>query len=386
MGLGRRTVEDVGMSAGGRVDAFDLNFWRGRRVWVSGHTGFKGAWLCAWLCKLGARVVGVSLPRPARESLIWGAVGAELVRGGMIDLRLDIEREAELSEALASFSPEIALHLAAQPIVIDSYADMRGTWGPNLMGTLSALQAASRAGAKAFVAVTSDKCYKNKGWAWGYRETDELGGSDPYSASKAAAEILVESWRQSSSKASGMLVASARAGNVIGGGDNAPWRILPEMLASFGRGEPGFVKNPDSTRPFQHALEPLSGYLLLARRLIEQSEGGPAFDEAFNFGPGPDGEKTVGWLAQAASRAWGSGARVEMGPGEAGSKEARVLMLDSSKARKSLGWEPTWDAVRAVELSVLWERARIVGSAAEAASGQIEQFETDACARSKKGV
>lgn len=371
-------MEDVEMSAG-KLDAFDPAFWAGKRVWVSGHTGFKGAWLCAWLSLLGARVMGTSLPAPSRESLAWVAVAPGLAAAGLVDHRQDVQDAAGLGAALDAFRPQIAMHLAAQAIVLDSYADMAGTWGPNVMGTLAALQAAGASGARAFVAVTSDKCYANKGWEWGYRETDELGGADPYSASKAACEMLVSSWRASASEKTGMRVGSARAGNVIGGGDNAPWRILPEMLAAFGRGEPGRVRNPDSTRPFQHALEPLSGYMLLARRLFEQSQGGAAFDEAFNFGPGSaDGERSARWLATSAARAWGAGASVELGVGEAGSKEARVLMLDSAKAGKRLGWASTWDAGRAVEMSVAWERRRLAGDAAAATADQIRIFENDA--------
>ena len=373
--------------SGKKVDAFDREFWKGKRVWVSGHTGFKGAWLCAWLTRLEANVMGTALGAPSRESLAWTAVAPSLAKAGLLDHRQDIQNATELANAVKAFRPHIAMHLAAQAIVLDSYVDMSGTWGPNVMGTLSALQAASGAGAQAFVAVTSDKCYANKGWDWGYRETDELGGADPYSASKAACEILVASWRASASEKTGMRVASARAGNVIGGGDNAPWRILPEMLAAFGRGEPGHVRNPESTRPFQHALEPLSGYMLLARRLFEQSQGGARYDEAFNFGPeATDGERSARWLAAYAAEAWGDGARVELGSGEAGSKEARVLMLDSSKARKRLGWDATWGAEQAVQNAVAWEKRRLKGAGAAATAEQIQSFENDARfgARSKK--
>lgn len=379
----QRTLENMVMN-GGRLDGFDPLFWRGKRVWVSGHTGFKGGWMCAWLVKMGAVVMGTSLPAPAREALSWTEVAPTLVARGMLDHRLDIQDASALSAAVTAFAPQIVLHLAAQAIVLDSYKDMAGTWGTNVMGALSAFQAAADAGAKSVVAVTSDKCYKNKKWDWGYREVDELGGVDPYSASKAACEIVVESWRSSRARPEGIAIGSARAGNVIGGGDNAPWRILPEMLEAFGRGLPGSVRNPLSTRPFQHALEPISGYLLMARRLFEQSAGGPAFDEAFNFGPAPDGEKSAGWLADCAAAAWGAGARVEKGPGEAGSKEACVLMLDSSKAKKRLGWEPTWDAKTAVELSVEWEKERLSGSALAATWRHIEQFEAESASASKR--
>lgn len=356
-----------------KIAAFDPVFWSGKKVWVTGHTGFKGAWMCAWLELLGAKALGFSLPAPARESLAWASGAAR----GAIDARGDIQDRAAIKGVLKDFAPDMVVHLAAQAIVLDSYADMAGTWGPNVLGTLNALEAGADAGAKAIVAVTSDKCYKNKGWDWGYRESDELGGSDPYSASKAACELLIESWRASRGKKEGVCLGSARAGNVIGGGDNAPWRLLPDMLRAFGEGNPGVVRNSASTRPFQHVLEPLSGYLLMARRLFEQSNGGPAFDEAFNFGPPPEGEKSAGWLADRAARAWGDGARVEKGQAGPLGQEARALMLDSSKAAKRLGWTPTWDAQEAVELSVGWEKARLAGAAKEATIAQIRKFESD---------
>ena len=361
------------------IEGFEARFWRGKRVWVTGHTGFKGSWLCAWLSGLGAQVLGTSLPAPARESLGWQACQGSL---DALDARLDIQSGVELSALAKGFAPEIVFHLAAQAIVLDSHADMGGTWGPNVMGTLAVLQASADAGAKAVVVATSDKCYKNKGWAWGYRENDELGGEDPYSASKAACELLVDSWRSSRGRREGVALASARAGNVIGGGDNAPWRLLPDMLSAFGSGVAGSCRNPDSTRPFQHALEPLSGYMLLARRLWEQAhEGGAAFDEAFNFGPGADGERSARWLASRAAASWGEGARVEFGAGDASGREAKVLMLDSSKARSRLGWEPTWNASTAVELAVAWEKARLRGgpqAAMETTRAQLARFEQDA--------
>ena len=363
----------------GSKDAFDSGFWNAKRVWVTGHTGFKGAWLCAWLDKLGARVEGFSLPQPARESMAWGCVSGRLSR--VADARGDVRGFEDAKKRALAFKPQIVFHLAAQAIVLNSYLDLEANWGTNVMGSLSVLEASAAAGASSFVMVTSDKCYENKDWEWGYRESDELGGSDPYSASKAACEIMAQSWRRSKSAATGMLVASARAGNVIGGGDNAPHRIVPEMLAAFGQGEPGVVRNPNATRPFQHALEPLSGYMLLARRLYEQNLGlaGPGHDSAFNFGPDSSGEKSSIWLAEHAAFAWGADARVEVAEkAQQNAKEARVLMLDSSKAKKTLGWRPTWDAAKAVQKAVEWEKARINSKAFEATQRQIEQFEQDA--------
>jgi CDP-glucose 4,6-dehydratase len=366
----------------GRCEGFDRDFWRGKKVWVTGHTGFKGAWLCAWLSSLGAVVKGSSLPAPARESLGWIAAAQSGL--AVEDGRLDIQDAAALAAEAKDFAPDVVFHLAAQAIVLDSHEDMAGTWGPNVMGTLATLQAAADAGAKAIVVATSDKCYKNKGWAWGYREVDELGGDDPYSASKAACELLVDSWRASRGKRLGVAVATARAGNVIGGGDNAPWRLLPDMLRAFGQGIPGQCRNPESTRPFQHALEPLSGYMLLARRLWEQAhQGGPAFDEPFNFGPGADGERSARWLASQAAKSWGGGARVECAAPSGAGREARVLMLDSSKAKSRLGWAPVWDASVAVDLATRWEKARLEGGSAAAMAltrAHVARFEQDALA------
>ena len=341
------------------MHGFDEKFWQGKKVLVTGHTGFKGAWLCAWLHKLGAKLEGVSLPAPSRESLVWQEIKNHL--GGFSDKRGDICDFNYTRSVFQNFKPEIVFHLAAQAIVLDSYEDMETTWNTNVMGTLSVLEGASAAGAKAAIIVTSDKCYENKDWDWGYRETDHLGGGDPYSASKAACEILTQSWRHSKSAASGLLVASARAGNVIGGGDNAPYRIVPEMIASFREGKAGVVRNPKSTRPFQHVLEPLSGYMLLAKKLFEQSNGARDVfcDQAFNFGPDSNGEKTALWLAQSAAKAWG-GAQINIEENLVqNKKEARVLMLDSSKAKKILKWHPTWDALKAVEKAVEWEKERV---------------------------
>jgi CDP-glucose 4,6-dehydratase len=370
-------MEDVELMMSSTIkknDAFDKSFWLGKRVWVTGHTGFKGAWLCQWLSNMGAMVLGTSLDTPSRESLAWVSSARFC---GLLDRRVDIQNMDGLMSRVSDLKPQIVFHLAAQAIVLDSYDKMSETWGSNVMGTLNVLETASKVGAKAIVAVTSDKCYKNKDWAWGYRESDELGGHDPYSASKAAAEILVGSWRASRGSALGIRIATARAGNVIGGGDNAPWRILPEMLDAFSKGQPGMVRNPHSTRPFQHALEPLSGYMLLAKSLFEGRAG---LSDAYNFGPVADGERSAGWLADEAARHWGAGATVHKGSGSGGGKEARVLMLDSSLARKDLGWVPTWSASQAVEMSVAWEKARKKGLAREASDEQIARFEKDTLA------
>lgn len=370
-------MEDMVKGAPGKAWGFDSSFWRGKKVWVSGHTGFKGAWLCLWLSKLGARVQGASMPSPARESFAWQSFAPGLSGSSVEDVRLDIRDSEGLRARLLDFKPDVAFHLAAQAIVLDSYADASGTWSTNVMGSLNAMEAAKGAGCRAFVCVTSDKCYKNKSWDWGYRESDELGGKDPYSASKAACEILAASFRDSQMGPARMGVATARAGNVIGGGDNAPWRIVPEMLAAFSQGVPGEVRNPWATRPYQHALEPLSGYLLLGRGLFE----GRLWEEGWNFGPGPGGEATSGWLASELAKAWGGSANVLLGQAESNKLEASTLMLDSSKARKSLGWIPSWDAREAVSRTVEWEKARQLGMGLAKGLEQVESFMLEAGTR-----
>jgi CDP-glucose 4,6-dehydratase len=363
------------MNASSKARAWDPAFWSGRRVLLTGHTGFKGAWLAAWLSALGARVTGFSLPAPARESQAWQRMAAGLRAQGVADLRGDLNDDAAVAGAVAAAEPQIVLHLAAQAIVLDSYTAPVATWETNVMGTLRLLQAvAARGRPCTFVGVTSDKCYDNKGWAWGYREIDPLGGKDPYSASKGACEILLASWRASFSAQTGVHVASARAGNVIGGGDDSPHRIVPDLMRAFAAGEPAFVRNPAATRPYQHVLEPLSGYMLLARFVHED----PArFTQAYNFGPHADGEQRNDWLAQCAAGAWGDAAHVVMNREAMSAAEAHVLMLDSSKARKELGWTPAWDARRAVAHTVAWHKAALQPAAdmLQETRRQIQEYE-----------
>ncbi len=352
MGGRPRAVEDLEVIASAR--GWDTAFWRGRRVLLTGHTGFKGSWLATWLVKLGAQVTGFSLPAPAAESLHWRGCGGDLVALGFTDLRGDIN-DTSIRDAVRQAQPELVLHLAAQAIVLDSYERPVDTWQTNVMGTLNVLQALGGRGAPAtFVGVTSDKCYENKGRVWGYRENDPLGGKDPYSASKAACEILLASWRQSYSESTGVLVASARAGNVIGGGDDSPHRIMPDLMRAFAAGEPALLRNPHATRPYQHVLEPLSGYLTLARALHEN----PRFAQAWNFGPLPESEQRTAWLAEATARTWGGDARFTVRDAAVvAPTEAQLLMLDSSKARHELGWIPRWNLQQAVTETVAWHKA-----------------------------
>ncbi len=353
--------------------AADAGFWRGRRVLLTGHTGFKGAWLAAWLHRMGADVTGFSLPAPAYESPAWRALQPTLVAAGCTDLRGDVCDTAALDAAVREADASVVLHLAAQAIVLESYAAPEATWNTNVMGTLHLLQAVARHGRPATViGVTSDKCYENREWAWGYRENDALGGHDPYSASKAAMEILLASWRRSFGAQAGIRVASARAGNVIGGGDGAAHRILPDLMNAFSRGEPAVVRRPDSVRPYQHVLEPLSGYLRLARILHEQ---GDSYAQAYNFGPPAGDACTTRWLAEVAAAQWGDGAAVQYPSAGQQPHEAGTLMLDSAKARQELGWSPRWTAREAVLATIDWHRAWLVGQSAETTAETLRQID-----------
>lgn len=362
-------------------------FWAGRRVLLTGHTGFKGAWLAAWLSNLGARVTGFSLPAAYGESQAWQVLGRQLAADGLADLRGDLRRRADLDSVIAQARPEIVLHLAAQAVVLDSYTAPEATWETNVLGTLHLLQALAARQSRdllTVVCVTSDKCYENREWSWGYRETDVLGGTDPYSASKAACEILLASWRRSYGLQVQMRVASARAGNVIGGGDSARHRIVPDLLQAFAAGRPAVVRNPASVRPYQHVLDPLAGYLLLARRLHEQ---GAPFEQAYNFGPDASGALRTGQLAQTVARCWGADARIEIShPGAVPpSHEAATLLLDSAKARHELGWRPRWDAERAIAATVAWHKTWLhdVTRAVQVTRCQIEDYMA-ACADTER--
>lgn len=328
-------------------------FWRGRRVLLTGHTGFKGAWLAGWLYRLGAVVTGFSLPAPNYESPAWQAIGPSLCASGLQDLRGDIRNPQALDQAVAQARADVVLHLAAQALVLDSYAAPEITWDTNVMGSLHLLQALARHKHPAtFIGITSDKCYENQEWVWGYRETDPLGGHDPYSSSKAAMEILLASWRRSFGAAANIRVATARAGNVIGGGDGAANRIVPDLLHAFASQSPGLVRRPQSVRPYQHVLEPLAGYLRLAQCVHEH---GHRFEQAYNFGPAAGDERSTQWLAETAAACWGPDARMQYA-NTPQLHEARLLMLDSAKARQELGWHPRWNAHEAIHAAVDWHR------------------------------
>ncbi|AVO55023.1 CDP-glucose 4,6-dehydratase [Ectopseudomonas mendocina] len=330
--------------------AVSAAFWAGRRVLLTGHTGFKGGWLALWLQELGAEVCGYALPAPAEPSLWQVAHLAERVPGTLADIR-DAQRVAE---AVAAFRPEVVLHLAAQPLVRESYRAPADTYATNVMGTANLLEALRRCDSvRAVLVVTSDKCYENREWLWPYRESDGLGGHDPYSSSKACVELLCASWRESFLRESGIALATARAGNVIGGGDWSSDRLLPDILRAWQAGQSLTLRYPKAVRPWQHVLEPLHGYLRLAQALVEQGE---AVASAWNFGPDNEGLVSVGELVERLAQRWPGQAPWTV---EANGQphEAGLLALDSSQARARLGWRPRWTLQLAIERTLDWHQA-----------------------------
>ena len=328
-------------------------FWRGKRVFLTGHTGFKGSWLALWLQSLGADVTGYALAPATSPSLYALARVGE----GMRSLDADVRDAGRLREEIAGSRADIVMHLAAQSLVRTSYAEPSATWDTNVMGTVNLLEAVrASSGVRAVVVVTSDKCYANDESGRAYREDDPMGGHDPYSGSKGAAELATAAWRASffgSARGHPAAVASARAGNVIGGGDWAADRLIPDMMRSAQSGLPVRIRNPDSIRPWQHVLEPLDGYLTLAEHLWEE---GPRFAEAWNFGPSADDCKPVRWIVERIAKDWGEGLRWEV-DGSEKPHEAGFLRLDSAKARQRLGWSPRWDLAHAIDSIVAWHRA-----------------------------
>ena len=332
----------------------DPAFWRGKRVMLTGHTGFKGGWLGLWLQQLGAEVQGLALAPPAGHNLFEAA----RVGDGMASAIGDIRDLGFVSRTMADFRPDIVIHMAAQPLVRLSYAEPVETYATNVMGTVHLLEAVRRTpGVRVVVNVTTDKCYENKEWAWGYREDEPMGGYDPYSNSKGCAELVSSAYRRSFFQAGGPALATARAGNVIGGGDWATDRLVPDILRAFERNEPVVIRNPHSTRPWQHVLEPLSGYLTLAQRLWDE---GAAFAEGWNLGPRDEDAKPVQWIVEQLVERWGHGARWQL-DGANHPHEAHFLKLDISKARSRLGWEPRWRLADALRHIVTWHQAWLAG-------------------------
>lgn len=321
-------------------------FWQGRRVFLTGHTGFKGSWLSMWLAQMGAEVTGFSLP--ADEVSLFRQARVEEV---VTHIEGDIRDMAAVEAAVAKARPEVVFHLAAQPLVRLSYDCPTETFATNVQGTVHVLDACRRAAdLRAIVCVTSDKCYENREWVWPYRESDPMGGHDPYSASKGAAELVIAAYRRSFFGA-GPLLASVRAGNVIGGGDWAADRLIPDIIRALIAGEAPFIRSPSSIRPWQHVLEALGGYLLIAQGL---ADGNAAMASGWNFGPADDDTRPVDWIADKMCAAWGGPAwRTEeiVQP-----HEAKILKLDCSKARSELGWRPALRLQEALDYITSWHR------------------------------
>ena len=346
-------------------------FWQGKRVLLTGHTGFKGGWLSLWLQAMRATLRGLALTPPTEPALFDVARVAE----GMDHCIADIRDFAAVTSAMDEFKPEIVIHMAAQPLVRLSYREPIETYATNVMGTVHVLEAARRAGSvRAIVNITTDKCYDNREWAWGYREDEPMGGHDPYSSSKGCAELVSSAYRKSFLKEAGIAMATARAGNVIGGGDWAQDRLIPDILRALQHKQSVMIRNPHAIRPWQHVLEPLSGYLLLAERLYTH---GQADAEGWNFGPRDEDAQPVRWIVERLCDIWGDGACWNLHPGNH-PHEANFLKLDISKARQRLQWTPRWSLEAALTRITEWHQAWLTGQDMRAIClTQISQYQSD---------
>ncbi len=351
-----------------------MSFWHGRRVFLTGHTGFKGSWLSLWLEQLGAEVCGFALDPPTDPSLFKEARVAQGMRSEIADIR-DLEC---VKARLQEHRPEIVFHMAAQPLVRKSYEDPVSTYATNVMGTVNVLESVRGCDSvRAVVVITTDKCYENKEWIWPYRETDRLGGYDPYSNSKACAELVVSAYRNSFFNPAdysrhGVALASVRAGNVIGGGDWAEDRLVPDIMRAFMEERAVRIRNPHAIRPWQHVLEPLRGYLAVAESLCEQGAG---CGEAWNFGPDQSDAQPVEWIVRELAETWGAGARWDLEDGVQ-PHEAQHLKLDCSKAAVRLGWRPQLRLKQALAMTSSWYQARLRGQDMQAFTrSQIRSYD-----------
>lgn len=343
-------------------------FWKGKRVFLTGHTGFKGGWLSLWLADMGAEVHGYALPAPTEPSFFLTSNVEERLASSTI---ADVRDVPALSEALRAAQPDVVFHLAAQSLVRLSYSAPVETYAVNVMGTVNLLEAVREtAGIAAVLNVTSDKCYENREWVWPYRESEAMGGFDPYSSSKGCAELVTAAYRRSFLEEAGVQLASARAGNVIGGGDWAADRLVPDFLRALDAGQVLTVRSPGATRPWQHVLEPLSGYLILAEKLCTE---GSSHTGAWNLGPEYGDCKTVKWIveylcSQQAGAQWQCHTNQE-------AHEANALQVDSSKARSVLGWRPRWNLQAALDKTLDWHEAWKQGSATDMAEFGLKQIQ-----------
>ena len=349
------------------------NIYKGRKVLITGHTGFKGSWLCLLLNKLGADVYGYALEPPTNPSLFVEAKIGELITSVIGDIR-DYNL---LLQTLKEIQPEIIIHMAAQPLVMESYRNPRETYEINVMGTVNLFDAARQVECvKAILNVTTDKCYENKEWHWGYRENEPMGGYDPYSNSKGCSELVTSSFRSSffnpkEYSTHGVAVASARAGNVIGGGDWADDRLIPDFIRSISKGEKVKIRSPYAIRPWQHVLEPLTGYLTLCEKLVTS---GSFFAQAWNFGPDYKDAKNVEWITNTICDLWCEGAQFEVDTNPQ-PHEANYLKLDCSKAKAELGWIPKWDIETTLKSIVDWNKSFIAGDDIRTVTeNQIDQY------------
>lgn len=351
----------------------NVDFWRGKKVFLTGHTGFKGSWMSLWLQTLGVELTGFALAPPTTPSLFAEARVAE----GMTSIEGDICNAERLKQAMFEAQPEIIIHMAAQPLVRYSYENPVETYATNVMGTVHLLEAVRKTPTvRAVVNITTDKCYENKEWIWGYREDDPMGGYDPYSNSKGCAELVTAAYRSSFFNPNDysqhkVALATVRAGNVIGGGDWAEDRLIPDIIEAFAQGENVHIRNPSAIRPWQHVMEPLSGYLMLAEKLVEE---GVTFGQGWNFGPVEEDAKPVSWIVEQLADCWGQEARWKVDDQDH-PHEARYLKLDISKARSKLNWQPSLRLGEALDLIVDWARQYQEGADMRAFTlSQIESF------------